>query len=331
MKRTIVTAGKMGFSRRQKAVLLAATIGLSSGMLTGCGKSTEANSTPEPEPVAVATAQETPNATETQGQEKPQEAETPAPAPVQLKPEDDIFHREPLPESLQKYKDMNAYDFNSLPVRERYLYVSYLNQYRPQYAETFHKIAHFYHDIQVTPDSSIEDVLEDFMWQVRLATYPTDGEIVPAEDGTCGQLDKRAFNALIANPFVNPYEIKGAGTNSDIAALAKNIFADMRKRTGKNMGIDGSPGVSICPSALAKDLDINHSTSAFDVVSESRKQVQFEGQEVTAVTIQYHKKGNHGENIDDPNLYERTFYIVPVQDWKGVDRYTTASSEETIV
>ena len=262
--------------------------------LAGCSNA----EMPQPEPTSIST-------------EVPSEEPTEEPTPIQTeteKPEwyneENIIERGPIPAELEQYRDMSVEAFQALPLAEQQAYASWLTSYRDRFVEVRSMTTKLSEDplpTTLTPESSPEEILNDYLLTIGMAAYQTEGTPEPQEDRTCGPLNE-----------------------SDVAKLISATFAEEGVDNFRDETIDAvmniADGQAVCPlSQSFPDWGIlspqNYTVTG---TRELPGPIEIDGQSLQGLEITYEVAGLPA---GDRSHFSPIFMLQPVQNPDGSDGF----------
>lgn len=249
--------------------------------LAGCGEQAKGEG---PEPTTSTSAEADPSSTPT-----PIESEKP-----DWYYEEDVMERTPLPEELKKYKEMSVEEFGTLQKSEQWLYVSWLTQYRDQFEEWFAVTSGDWQSkpFDLTPDSTIEQKIEDRNYTYRMGAYTSVEKPEPKQDLTCGDLDQNDMKKIY---LAQNYTVDRAIKDADDVYAAQN-------------------GKAFCPSALGIGNSFDSGAWTYDAQTPITREI--DGKPVDGVTLDY--------SIDGVQKHMEVFVIeTPTYDGKTAYRTIT--------
>lgn len=208
----------------------------------------------------------------------------------------DVYERDvELPAELATYQQMSPADFADLPVAEKWLYVSWLTQFRDEFRANFGANSASYYDSfpPVEPGSPAIDLMVDASYTLRYAYLMTEGTPIVADDKTCGTLDEDSFRKIFATLYL------------DNATFSTRGWADH--------AVADTGGRSLCPAGL--QYDWYNLPAGSNLTSEARTTVDFEGRQVEMTTVVYTDRSG-GEVTAE-------YYAVPVTTFDGRTEYHT--------
>ena len=265
-----------------RKITAAGVAGILSITLAGCGAQANAEG---PEPT-----------TSTSVEAEPSEAPTPTESE---KPEwyneEDVMERSPLPEELKKYQDMSVDEFGLLPKSEQWLYVSWLTQYRDQFEEWFAVASGDWQSkpFDLTPDSPIEQKIEDRNYTYRMGAGTTIETPEPKQDLTCGDLDQDDMQKIY---IAQNYNVDRALKD------ANDVYANQE-------------GKAYCPSGLAIGNSFDSGAWSFDNQTPIEREI--DGKPVQGVTLDY--------SIDGATK-QMEVYVIETPTYDGKTAYRTITN-----
>lgn len=254
--------------------------------LAGCGANAQEQG---PEPTTTTSQEETPT---------PEPEQTPE-MPVWYNPEDVIERDTPMPESLEKYKEMSIEEFAALDKAEQWLYVSWLTEYRAKFSDWYYIASGSVQGRQpfeLTPESTTEQKLEFANYSLRMALYSTEGVAEPHEGGSCGPLDVDAASKITLATYYSP---------GDNPTTALNKIEEMKNT------LDGN---AVCPSKQGAKNMFGSNTWTINEVDQ--RDLMNHGDYVSSTVIEYTEK-------DGASAQYMGIAMVPYTTFDGKEAYAS--------